>query len=524
MLDALDTKDWSQGYVHDLPYSDHFYPELAPALLNYVAALNGCRPQPLDRPFTYCELGCGNGQTVTVLAAANPNGSFYGCDFNPSHIATAQRWAEAGEVGNLALLERSFEQLSDAEIPDLDFIALHGVYSWISPISRRAILAFIQRKLKPGGFVYVSYNCLPGWATAAPLQRLMVELAISTNGDTVEKVEAATALLKRLKEIDTGFVKNNVGASAFLDRVAAATPNYLAHEYLNRSWTLFYFADVARELAAVKLSFVGSATTVDNHPQLLMGKEALAVLAEEQSRERRQLVQDFLINQRFRRDIFVKGHRSLSPAKIQREVSALAVGLLKPASEVSYEGRSLGGTFKFDTKAAHAVIERLADGPQTIGDLSGNPNGEALPSAELLRAIHDLIAARQIAPFATAPTGRPTVGSPTRYALAAAYNRAIVVAAWEEEDRATLASPIAGTGIRLDPVERSLLNTLCAVGADRVAAAMWDEAEKRGVRLLRAENTLDTREENMSELQSRWANFRETRLPLLTSLGILRVA
>jgi len=524
MLDALIGRDWSQGYVHDVPYTDHFYPELAPAHLNYIAVLNGCRPRPLDRPFTYCELGCGHGQTASVLAVANPNGRFFACDFNPSHVATARRWIEAGQIGNLTVLEQGFEQLAEADIPELDFIALHGVYSWISPISRRAILGFIQRKLKPEGLVYVSYNCLPGWAVAAPLQRLMIEIAGSASGSTGDKTKAAIDFLKRLKDVGSGFTKGNAAADAFVDRAVRSTPNYLAHEYLNRSWTLFYSADVAREMAAAKLAFAGSATAVDNHPALLMSKEAQALLADQPSRERRQLVQDFLTNQRFRRDIFVKGQPSLTPADIQQEMSKLSVGLLKPTSEITYAGRSMVGTYKFDTKAARAVVESLASGPKTIGSLTAKTNGASLPPAEIHRAVHILIASGQIASFASAPESLHSDMPPTRFAVPAAYNRAVIAAAWTEHERATLASPVAGTGIRLDSVERSILGALRAGEPQQVVDTVWREAEQRGVRLSKDGKRLETRDDNLAELQRRWAGFKEAKLPLLLGLGVVQPA
>lgn len=44
-------------------------------------------------------------------------------------------------------------------------------------IFTRAIVAFIDLFLKPGGLVYGSYNCMPGWAAMAPFQRLLVEHA-----------------------------------------------------------------------------------------------------------------------------------------------------------------------------------------------------------------------------------------------------------------------------------------------------------------------------------------------------------
>jgi tRNA G46 methylase TrmB len=37
----------------------------------------------------YCELGCGYGLTTLILAASNPQMSFVGADFNPTHIAAA---------------------------------------------------------------------------------------------------------------------------------------------------------------------------------------------------------------------------------------------------------------------------------------------------------------------------------------------------------------------------------------------------------------------------------------------------
>ena len=64
------TADWTQGYVTDTIYTDGFFRELSPSWLNYVAALKGCLPIPLDRPFTYLELGCGLGRSTTVLAGA----------------------------------------------------------------------------------------------------------------------------------------------------------------------------------------------------------------------------------------------------------------------------------------------------------------------------------------------------------------------------------------------------------------------------------------------------------------------
>ena len=70
-----------EGYVLDAPYTWSFFDFQGPVLMSYIARLNGIEPPAIDEPFTYCELGCGNGVTTNLLAAALPQGDFYGVDF-----------------------------------------------------------------------------------------------------------------------------------------------------------------------------------------------------------------------------------------------------------------------------------------------------------------------------------------------------------------------------------------------------------------------------------------------------------
>ncbi len=58
------------GYVTDTTYANTFFRELSPAWLNYVAALHGVAPRPIDATFSYLELGCGFGTSSVINAAA----------------------------------------------------------------------------------------------------------------------------------------------------------------------------------------------------------------------------------------------------------------------------------------------------------------------------------------------------------------------------------------------------------------------------------------------------------------------
>ncbi len=131
-------EDWTEGYVAEIEYTSGFYQELAPSLLSFAALVAGYQAPPIDRPFTCFELGCGKGISANLIAAANPAGRFYANDFNPAHIVFARALAADARLENVTFLEKSFAELGGEELPDFDYITLHGVYSWVSAENRRA--------------------------------------------------------------------------------------------------------------------------------------------------------------------------------------------------------------------------------------------------------------------------------------------------------------------------------------------------------------------------------------------------
>src|SRR5690349_20735264 len=123
---------WADGYVVDIDYTDGYYRELAPATLRFVSLLAGVQAADTAGDFDYCELGCGNGRSVVLHAAAEPGGRFFGIDFNPTHIHNARNLARDAGTGNATFLEKSFAELLASDLPEMDFITMHGVHSWVN--------------------------------------------------------------------------------------------------------------------------------------------------------------------------------------------------------------------------------------------------------------------------------------------------------------------------------------------------------------------------------------------------------
>lgn len=161
------------GYIQDVPYTWSFFNYQAPVHLSYVAQVNGFPVRPLDKPFTYCDLGCGNGVTVNLLADALPQGDFHGIDINPEHILNASSYAKNAGLTNAIFIENSFEDYLRNNPQKFDFITLHGIYSWVNAEVRQQVRDVIDQTLNPGGLVYVSYNALPGWAELMPMWKMM---------------------------------------------------------------------------------------------------------------------------------------------------------------------------------------------------------------------------------------------------------------------------------------------------------------------------------------------------------------
>lgn len=390
----------NRSYVTDTSYPDTFFRELSPVWLNYVAVLGGVPPRDLERPFTYLELGSGFGHSTIVNAGALPRGEFHACDFNPAHIEGARRQAAAFGIGNVEFHELSFAQLLEIDLPQFDFIVLHGVYSWVSAQARQEIRHIIQRKLKTGGLVYISYNCMPGWAVEVPLRRLLVELADQLEGDSLSRTEQALGALKQLSESRLRYFSTYPDTLAAIESYKRGPSEYLAHEFLNESWEPFYSIDVAEEMRDIGLRYVGSATLADNHPALVIDDEAARAIARLPTERQRQLASDFAAHRRFRRDVFVRAPVELSPAQMAANFNNVIIGWPNHAGNLSTRVRVPRGELHFQEDFIREVHAILSQGSMTIASVLAALSAERRNAAEIARNLTFLIAAGTLTPFA----------------------------------------------------------------------------------------------------------------------------
>ncbi|MBP2294277.1 class I SAM-dependent methyltransferase [Azospirillum rugosum] len=446
---------WSDGYNADIAYTHGAYRELAPGYLSYVCLLNGIRPPRADRPFRYCELGCGQGMTLNILAATHPQGRFVGIDFNPLHIAGARRLAEEAELPNVAFHERSFQQVAADGLPaedagdGFDFIALHGVYSWISPENRRAVVDILERMLKPGGLVYLSYNSQPGWAPLMPLQKLILAHAAANPARSDRQFDAALGFLNRLNEAGAGYFAVNGAAGQHLDMMAKQDRRYLSHEYLNSHWEPLGHAQVATDLARAKLGYAGSATIPQNFDDLAVRAELRPILAEIADPTLAETVRDFAVNQVFRRDVFVRGPEPMPPAETEAALKRLRFTLLVPREDASLAVPVPLGELRHDPSLGLPILDALAAGAPSLGEIAAMPEMARHDFGTLSRFLALLVSSNQAHPLVEpSEEGRAAAGR---------LNRAIARRMGLDEALFYLAAPVVGQGVAADSLDRLVL-------------------------------------------------------------------
>ncbi len=437
----------AHGYIEDAVYPSTYFRELSPVWLNYVAALGGAAPRRLDTAFTYLELGCGFAHSTLVHAAAYPSGCFYACDFNGTCITAARRRAQAFAIRNLQLLESSFDALSRAELPHFDFIVLHGVYSWVSAQVRRSIRRLIRDRLAPGGLVYLSYNCLPGWAGEAPLRKLLIELAASSRGDTIDRIEHAVQELVLLGNGGLRFLQAHPGLRSVIDTYTRSPRGYLAHEFLGEAWEPQYSVDVADEMVDAGLSYLGSATLTNNHDELMVDAPIGGAIARLETARQRQLAMDFAVDRQFRRDVFVNG------ANTQRCGVETLGKVVVGSVDVARIGTTLHlprGAISFGENFIRALQAAMSRGSSGLWELTAELGRTRGSHQHILRNLLYLIAGGALTPFVS-PFRVPATRSGLRFSGETVKRMFDVVAAGN--GRSWIASEIVGHGIALEPSE-----------------------------------------------------------------------
>ena len=444
--------DWTHGYDVSVGYTHSFYREMAPDWLDLCARLGGQAPPPgrNDEAFRYLELGCGQGTGLCLLAAANPAGEFVGIDFLPEHIAHARGLAEAAGLTNVRFEEGDFVALAarwPADLGAFEYVTLHGVYSWVSPAVRQAVVDCLRHATAPGGLVYNGYNAQPGWLGTMPFQHITRLIKETSEKPSPEVLNDSIDLFERLRAGGATTFKILPGLAARLTSMKQRSAGYLVGEYLHEHWHPLWHSEVAKEFAGADLNYVGSATLSDTLlPGVLPPSLRDTVLAQFDERLQQDIL-DLVINQFFRRDLFTRGHRPTSQTNIQGVSDTQLRRLSTPSGDLQV--RTTFGEIALQGAAFAEVMEALQAGPRPIHDLVTIPGLRRQGQANAINILLLLLEAQALA---LAPVN-PGDASPAR-----SLNRVLARGAAQGAPYDFIAAPAVGSALQVTSTDLVILD------------------------------------------------------------------
>lgn len=359
--------DAFHGYNVSVGYSAHFIREVAPDWMRFCTRAHGFEPPRTGRSYRYLDLGCGPGFHLCLLAAANPDAEFVGVDFQTDHIEHARGLADAAQLSNVRFIQADFLDLAadwPAELGTFDYIVLYGILSWVSAELRTAVFQCVDHGSKPGTLVAFGYNAWPGWLRGIPFQHMANEFARTRDAEGA--LEGAINMFRRLVNVTSPVSQQITAFKPQLDLLVGQPTSYLAHELLTDNWTPLWHSHVARELGP-EFGYVASGTIAEALLPDSLPPELRAFVVEQDDQCLRQDVQDIVINQQFRRDIFCRNPRRAPKADLDADPLLYLFSAPQYGAPVQFKTTFGGLTVEYSAVAD--IVAALADGPKTVGEL-----------------------------------------------------------------------------------------------------------------------------------------------------------
>ena len=292
----------------EVAYDAQPHPATHPARLATVATFVGHLAPRVERCHVL-EVGCNDGSNLIPMAVSLPAARFIGCDLSPRAIEAGRRTISALGLTNITLVEGDLASLAPTHA-EFDFIVAHGVYSWVPPPVRDALLALAAERLAREGILYVSFNVLPGCRV-----RQAAWDVLHHHVDHIEsaraRLDAARQLARLLDDGGTAALESDQALRAEFRAIAQHSDSELCHDDLAVPNEPFLFHAFAQHAARHGLRYLADA---EFHTTSLTGisSQAQAYLSTLDPLAREQYL-DFVRLRRYRQALLVRDGAPTDP-------------------------------------------------------------------------------------------------------------------------------------------------------------------------------------------------------------------
>ncbi len=413
-----------------------------------------------------------------------------GLDAAASAVARGNDLARVANLTNVELRAADIEELP-TDLGQFDYIVAHGVYSWVPPRVRVALLAAVRRHLAPHGVAFVSYNAYPG-SYLRDMARDVLHFHLRDVSDPQERLAGAHELMAAVVAIEDPSPYARV-LREHLDRMLHYADGLLVHDDLAEISTPFYLHEFVEHAEKHGLMFLAEAELSESQLREVP-ESAIELMAglPDDIVIREQYI-DFFKNRMFRRTLLCHSEapvvRALNPDVVAHAAISSPVRVVSDDTFETPEGFSMAtsephvqavmraladawpGALDYATVLRHAVA---ATGDGVAAQLVDDRMRDVLIEAYLARVVQ-LTGCPP--PLVTEPGERPLASALVRAQVAAGstavtslvpdtvrlegvFDGPLLTLLDGTRDRAALAAALPGLGVPIDDA----LAELAAVG------------------------------------------------------------
>jgi SAM-dependent methyltransferase len=368
----------------ELAYPGYAYPAAHPARLEVVGRLFNLHPEPASGS-RVLELGCGDGGNALAIAQTLPDAHVIGLDAAPAAIDRGRALARDAGLANVELRCGDLTDRSITEdLGEVDYVVAHGVYSWIPPAARRALLECARCVLAPHGIAFVSYNAYPG-SYLRDMARDILAFHLRGVAGPEERLARAHELMETIVAAETPTPYAGV-LREHLQRMLSSSDALLYHDELAPISTPFYFHEFIEHAMAHELQFLSEASLSDSQLRDVPERvaELMATLPNDVV-EREQYL-DFFTNRMFRQTLLVR-----QAAPVRREIHDERVAELALSSPARWDGE------RFTTPSGASMTTSESTVAAAMHEL-GDCWPESVQFADLLERVAQRVGVRALAP------------------------------------------------------------------------------------------------------------------------------
>ncbi|MCB1458247.1 MAG: methyltransferase domain-containing protein [Nitratireductor sp.] len=493
------------GYILDEPYISRYFDLQSPSRMRYSALCAGFADFLPGKAFKYCELGCGNGLTAIVLAALYPDCEFVGIDLNPEHIENAAALASRCGLSNTRFIQADFVEAMNMDLPQFDYVTIHGVYSWVDLEIREQMMALTRKLLARTGIAYVSYNAMPGWAAKEPLWRLVNTYIHGREGSSTNRTRQGLDFLDFLSETNSPFFSQNPSSRDHLAFLKGEDLNYVSHEYCNDQLKPCYAADVFSHAARYGLTFLAQSESCYNIPFERVPSQYLDFIAGFKDDIERETWASLLRNDDFRTDLY----SSVMPERQRLEDSPLwdmALTTIIPVRDLPRELECGSRVLLSGDDLISGMIAACEAGDKNLREMCNHPALQRFPRRLILETAQLLELSGHFAMMpAPVATGRP--GDDRKWQFSLPGFRQLVRERLYDGDIIYAPCPALRTALMIGQMEAVALLACSGNNQDEAVAQFSKMLNEDFPELLRFEADADWASNYLADFRQNWGRL-----------------